>query len=111
MISPRLANLFLHDVFDVWVETHGENLQLVRSADDIICHCQTEPGAQQLHSQLTQRFSECGLTRHPEKTKIVYCKSWKHTADYERIGFDFLGFTFSPRLINSRRGVRSDFLV
>ena len=45
-------------------------------------------------------------TRYPEKTKTVYGKSWKHTADYERIRFDFLGFTCRPRRINSRRGDR-----
>lgn len=104
VISPLLANLFLHYVFDMWVEKYCEGIQFVRYADDIICHCRTEQEAQQLHQQLTQRFTECGLTLHPEKTKIVYCKSGKHTADYEQISFDFLGFTFRPRLIRSRRG-------
>ncbi len=104
VISPLLANLFLHDVFDVWVEKHCQGIQLVRYADDIICHGRTEPEVRQRHQQLTQRFTECGLTLHPEKTKIVYCNSGKHTADYERISFDFLGFTFRPRQINSRDG-------
>ncbi|NJO15704.1 MAG: hypothetical protein HC877_08140 [Thioploca sp.] len=106
VISPWLANRFLHYGFDVWVEKHCQGIQLVRYADDIICHGRTEPEVRQLHQQLTQRFTEGGLTWHPEKTKIVYCQSWKHTADYERISFDFLGFTFRPRQINSRDGHR-----
>lgn len=106
VISPLLANLFLHYVFDVWVEKHCQGIQFVRYADDIICHGRTEQEVQQLHQQLTQRFTACGLTLHPEKTKIVYCKSWAHTADYECISFDFLGFTFRPRQINSRDGHR-----
>ncbi len=104
VISPLLANLFLHYVFDVWVEKHCQGIPFVRYADDIICHCKTEQEAQQLHQQLTQRFTECGLTLHPDKTKIVYCKSWKHKADYDCISFDFLGFTFRPRLIKHRDG-------
>jgi group II intron reverse transcriptase/maturase len=108
VISPLLANLFLHYVFDMWVEKHCDGVQFVRYADDIICHCKTEHEAKQLHAILMERFGQCGLTLHPEKTKIVYCKSWKHKGKHERISFDFLGFTFRPRLIRLRRGV---FLV
>jgi len=104
VISPLLANLFLHYVFDVWVETHCEGIQFVRYADDIIVHCRTEDEAQRWLQQLTQRFAACGLTLHPQKTQIVYCKSWKHTADYERIGFDFLGYTFRPRQVKNAHG-------
>ena len=52
----------------------------------------------------SDRFNECGLTLHPEKTKIVYCKSWLNKATYDRISFDFLGFTFQPRLVKTRKG-------
>jgi RNA-directed DNA polymerase len=104
VISPLLANLFLHYVFDVWVEKHCQGIQFVRYADDIVCHCKTEQAAQQLHQQLIQRFTACGLTLHPGKTKIVYCKSWKHKAGYDHISFDFLGFTFRPRAVRSRSG-------
>jgi len=104
VISPLLANLFLHYGFDVWVEKHWKGIQFVRYADDIICHCQTEQEVQQLQTLLTQRFSECGLTLHPVKTKIVYCKSWKITSVFKCISFDFLGFTFRPRLSKLKSG-------
>lgn len=104
VISPLLANLFLHYVFDLWVEKYCKGIQFVRYADDIICHCESEQEAEQLYAVLAERFRECGLTLHPEKTKIVYCKSWKHTADYEHISFDFLGFNFRPKLIKGRSG-------
>lgn len=104
VISPLLANLFLHYTFDVWVEKHRKGVQFARYADDIICHCRTEKEAVELQSVLTERFKQCGLELHPEKTKIVYCKSWKHNGELEKISFDFLGFTFRPRLIKTRHG-------
>jgi len=104
VISPLLANLFLHYTFDMWVEKHWKGIQFERYADDIICHCRTEQEATELQSLLTQRFKQCGLQLHPEKTRIVYCKSWKYKADYAGISFDFLGFTFRPRLIKTRQG-------
>jgi hypothetical protein len=88
----------------MWVEKHWKGIQFERYADDIICHCRTEQEATELQSLLTQRFKQCGLQLHPDKTRIVYCKSWKHKADYARISFDFLGFTFRPRLIKTRQG-------
>jgi len=104
VISPLLANLFLHYVFDTWIERYWKDAQFERYADDIVCHCKTEQEAIKLQAVLTERFKQCGLTLHPEKTKIVYCKSWINKADYERISFDFLGFTFRPRLIKTRKG-------
>ena len=108
VISPLLANLFLHYVFDVWMEVHCKGIQFVRYADDIICHCTSEQEVKRLHAKLIQRLTECSLTLHPEKSKIVYCKSWKHTADFKCISFDFLGFTFCPKLIKCQSG---QFLV
>ena len=54
-----------------------------------------------LLAALAKRFSECGLTLHPEKTKIVYCKDEDRGRNYPNQTFDFLGYTFRPRL--SRR--------
>jgi group II intron reverse transcriptase/maturase len=104
VISPLLANLYLHYAFDQWVERHWEGLQFERYADDIICHCRTEQEAIKLKAVITDRFKQCGLELHPEKTKIVYCKSWKNKAEYDRISFDFLGFTFRPRLGRTKKG-------
>src|ERR1700693_5104773 len=42
--------------------------------DDVICHCHSEEQARTLRASLEKRFAECGLTLHPDKTKVVYCK-------------------------------------
>jgi len=96
--SPLLANLFLHYVFDRWmVRTHPYTL-FERYADDIICHCRTKSGAVALLAQLEERFVACRLRLHPQKTKIVYCKDAHRTGTYPVVSFDFLGYTFRPRL-------------
>ena len=96
--SPLLANLFLHYVFDRWmVRTHPHTL-FERYADDIICHCRTKSGAVALLAQLEERFVACRLRLHPQKTKIVYCKDAHRTGTYPVVSFDFLGYTFRPRL-------------
>ncbi len=105
VISPLLANLFLHYVFDQWLTKHHPDVQFARYADDIVCHCRTEQEAITLLAVLKERLVSCGLLLHPEKTKIVYCKSWKNKADYAQISFDFLGFTFRPRLTKCRDGI------
>lgn len=104
VISPLLANLYLHYVFDIWVEKHWQGIQFARYADDIVCHCRSEEEAKQLKALLEQRFNDCGLTLHPEKTKIAYCKSSLNQGDYPDVSFDFLGHTFKPRLVKSRQG-------
>ena len=101
VISPLLANLFLHYAFDQWVERQWPGMQFERYADDIVCHCASEKQALALKRSLTKRFAEVGLTLHPEKTKIVYCKSDNKRAEYSNVCFDFLGFTFKPRIGSS----------
>lgn len=97
VISPLLANLFLHYGFDHWVKTHHPGIVFERYADDIICHCRTEAAARVFLNALACRFDECGLTLHSGKTKIVYCKDNKRPGNAEHTSFDFLGFTFRPR--------------
>jgi len=104
VISPLMANLFLHYVFDVWAEKHWPGIQFERYADDIVCHCVSEGVAKHLKQVLTERFAACGLTLHQGKTKIVYCKSSYYRQDYQETSFDFLGYTFRPRLARSRNG-------
>src|SRR3954470_9918875 len=69
-----------------------------------ICHCSSEEQAEALRVALENRFAECGLTLHPEKTKIVYCKDDDRRGDYPNRKFDFLGYTFRPRLARRRAG-------
>jgi group II intron reverse transcriptase/maturase len=96
VISPLLANLYLHYCVDKWLEKHYPRVKLVRYADDLIIHCGSYTIATQLLSTLTTRLTECGLTAHPEKTKIVYCKKDKRNLEGYPVQFDFLGFSFQP---------------
>jgi len=106
VISPVLSNLFLHYVFDAWMERNHPTIPWCRYADDALAHCKTERQAQQLLAKLKQRFKECGLELHPEKTKIVYCKDGKRKGRYQRTEFDFLGYNFRQRSVkNSKRNI------
>jgi len=104
VVSPLLANLFLHYVFDHWMQRNYSDVPFERYADDAVCHCRTELEANQLKADLEARFGECGLELHPEKTKIVYCKDEDRKGDYPVMKFDFLSYTFRPRLTRTRRG-------
>ncbi len=98
VISPVLSNLFLHYVFDQWMQRHHPDAPWCRYADDGLVHCRTEQQSQQLLSVLRERFAECGLELHPEKTKIVYYKDGNRKGRYHTTSFDFLSYTFKPRV-------------
>ena len=104
VISPLLANLFLHYAFDQWMHRTHPSTPFERYADDAVVHCDTEAEAVKLKSEIAKRMEQCGLELHPEKTKIVYCKDANRTGDYERHSFDFLGFCFRPRPSRNRHG-------
>jgi group II intron reverse transcriptase/maturase len=97
VISPLLANLFLHYAFDMWMARTYPHIPFERYADDAICHCKSAEEAQALWKALADRLSICKLVLHPEKTKIVYCKDVNRRRDYQNQSFDFLGFTFRAR--------------
>ena len=97
VISPLLANLFLHYAFDTWMARTYPHIPFERYADDAICHCRSAEEAQALWKALADRFAVCKLALHPEKTKIVYCKDVNRRGDYQNQSFDFLGFTFRAR--------------
>jgi group II intron reverse transcriptase/maturase len=105
VISPLLANLFLHYVFDVWLGRGFPGVPFERYADDIICHCRSEHEATKLRTVLENRFRECGLELHAEKTKIVYCKDTNRKGSYAIQEFDFLGYCFRPRKAKWPRGL------
>lgn len=104
VISPLLANLFLHYVFDCWMDRNWSGVPFARYADDAVCHCQSEAQARRLIESLEKRFGECGLTLHPDKTRIVYCKGSRRRGTYPNQSFDFLGYTFRPRPSRTRQG-------
>ena len=98
VISPLLANLYLHYGFDRWMEINYEGVKFERYADDIIVHCKTEREAEDLLEAIRVRLEECGLKLHPEKTKIVYCGDSKRREGTDRPKkFTFLGYDFKPR--------------
>jgi len=104
VISPLLANLFMHYAFDLWMDRNHWDCPFERFADDVVIHCQTEEQAKKLLHNLTERMKECKLELHPEKTKIVYCKDGNRKGNYPIKKFDFLGFTFKPRRCKTRKG-------
>lgn len=104
VISPVLANLFMHYTFDKWMEKEQPKNPWARYADDAVIHCRTKEEAERLLKQLRERFKQCKLELHPEKTKIVYCKDEDRKGDYSETKFDFLGYTFRPRRSKNRQG-------
>jgi RNA-directed DNA polymerase len=104
VVSPLLANLFLHYAFDIWMRRTFPSVQFERYADDVIAHCRSESQAREVLEAIRGRFEQCGLELHPMKTRIVYCKKDNRPGDYENITFDFLGYTFQPRRAKDRRG-------
>ena len=104
VVSPLLANLFLHYAFDRWMAKHHPSIPFERFADDILCHCRSEAQAQWLKRVLEQRFAGCGLELHPHKTKIVYCKDADRRGHYPNEKFDYLGYTFRARRSKNRWG-------
>ncbi len=103
VISPVLSNLFLHYVFDVWVSRKYPDVPWCRYADDGLLHCRTEEQAEKVLLELGQRFNECKLELHPDKTKIVYCKDGSRKGEYKETQFDFLGYTFRRRKAKNRK--------
>ena len=97
VISPLLANLFLHYAFDIWMARTYPHIPFERYADDAICHCRSVEEAQVLWKALADRLSVCKLVLHPDKTQIVYCKDVNRRGDHPNQSFDFLGFAFRAR--------------
>jgi RNA-directed DNA polymerase len=104
VISPLLANLYLHYAFDMWVSKEYPQVKFERYADDIVIHCKSLSEAEGLLKDLKRRFAECKLEIHPEKSKIVYCKDSNRRGEYPNTSFDFLGYTFRPRSCRNKQG-------
>lgn len=104
VVSPVLANLFLHYAFDKWMEINYPQMPFCRYADDGIAHCKTRKEAENLLAELTKRFAECKLELNLDKTRIVYCKDDDRKENHKEITFDFLGYEFRPRRSKSRYG-------
>ena len=100
VISPLLANLYLHVVFDGWMKQNYPGIRFERYADDIIIHVRRRQIAESILGKLTKRFTDCGLTIHPTKTKIVCLdRSQSTTKERETHTYEMGGFTFRPQWV------------
>jgi RNA-directed DNA polymerase len=107
VLGPVLANLYLHYCMDKWLSIEYPQCLFERYMDDAIIHCRTQNEAMTVIKAIERRLAECGLRMHQSKTKLVYCKdsNRRYDKDYPSVSFDFLGYTFKPRLAqNSNRG-------
>src|SRR5215831_9917995 len=105
VISPLLANIYLHYVLDLWVDRHWRrreatgNMIIVRYADDFIVGHQYENDARRFLDEMRVRLQEFGLSLHPEKTRLIEfgrfaAKNRKQRGLGKPETFNFLGFTF-----------------
>jgi group II intron reverse transcriptase/maturase len=112
VISPVLANMFLHYVFDMWMKRNFPQAPFERYADDAVVHCRSKEEAVFIKEKLSKRFEECKLDLHPVKTRIVYCKDKDRKNEEELNEFDFLGYTFKAVYIKCRDGkFRHNFIA
>jgi RNA-directed DNA polymerase len=100
VVSPLLANIYLHEVLDGWFERTvkprlSASAFLIRYADDAVLLFAKEDDARRVMAVLPKRCSRYGLTLHPDKTRLVRFRSpaWKDSKGAEPGSFDFLGFT------------------
>jgi group II intron reverse transcriptase/maturase len=108
VISPLLANVYLHEVLDKWIAERvaprlSGRVALVRYVDDFVLLFQQERDARRVWAALPERFGEYGLTLHPDKTRLVEFKQpnvWDH--EKPKVSFDFLGFTH--HWVKARKG-------
>jgi RNA-directed DNA polymerase len=87
-----------------WMRGNHRWKPFERYADDIVVHCKTECQARYIRESIEERLAECGLELHREKTRILYCKDARRRQRYANVQFDFLGFSFRPRSVQSRTG-------
>jgi group II intron reverse transcriptase/maturase len=118
VISPLLANIYLHEVLDVWVEADVRprmkgRIRLFRYADDFVICFEREDDARKVAEVLPKRFARFGLTLHPDKTRLIRYEPPRNDTDGdEPPTFDFLGFTHywakshSGRRVIKRRTIR-----
>jgi len=111
VISPLLANIYLHHAFDKWMDETHSQCSFERYADDIVIHCSSKEEAEQMREELKTRMQEFELTLHPEKTKIVYCKNYQRTEKHDSKSFTFLSYSFQPRTVKDKFGRAKHLLV
>jgi group II intron reverse transcriptase/maturase len=111
VVSPLLANIYLHHAFDKWMDETHSHCPFERYADDIVIHCSSKEEAERMLEELKTRMQEFELTLHPEKTKIVYCKNYQRNEKHDSESFTFLSYSFQPRTIPDKFGRAKPLLV
>ncbi len=104
-LSPVLANLFLHYAIDRFLDKNFPRIRFERYADDGVIHANNYSEAVSVLDTLNKRVHSLQLALNPDKTRIVYCKDSNRNARHENQSFDFLGYSFRPRLTKARTGV------
>ena len=105
VVSPLLANIFLHFAFDKWMEINHSNMPFERYCDDMTIHCSTEKQAYFIKYAVKQHLKACKLEMNEHKTRTVYCRNHIHTEAHKTVSFDFVGYTFSPQWrLTKKRG-------
>lgn len=103
VISPILANLYLHFTLDMWLTKYHPNVRFVRYADDVVVHCSTKDQAEAVLEAIRGRLGQVKLQIKEAKTRIAYCKDYKRKQSHENVTFEFLGFSYQPRPRISKR--------
>ncbi len=105
VISPLLANLYLHYSLDKWLDLHYK-VPFERYADDVVIHCISESMAHQLLASIRSRLRDCGLRLNEAKTQIVCCRKNRRQGNQGKypITFDFLGYRFQPMRSKDKYG-------
>jgi RNA-directed DNA polymerase len=101
VVSPMLANLYLHEAFDWWMENMHSNIKFERYADDIVVHCISEKQAYFIKDKIIGRLKQFKLELNTDKTKVVYTgikNDHDHKKHEIRRKFSFLGYDFKPRM-------------
>ncbi|MEA9393650.1 group II intron reverse transcriptase/maturase [Acerihabitans sp. TG2] len=102
VVSPLLANLFLHYAFDQWMVREYRGVPFERYADDIVVHCSRMSDATRLKDRLTQRFAQVGLTINEEKSNVAYIDTFERQNVAK--SFTFLGYDFKVRTLKNYKG-------
>jgi group II intron reverse transcriptase/maturase len=107
VISPLLANMFLHFAFDKWMDKYYPTIKFERYCDDIVVHCKSEKQAVFMKAMIIKRLAECKLSVNEQKSKIVFCKNPKNKGEEVNAhsSFEFLGYSFRPLLLPTRDGI------
>ncbi|WP_143688863.1 group II intron reverse transcriptase/maturase [Wolbachia endosymbiont of Laodelphax striatellus] len=102
-VSPIISNIFMHHAFDEWMRQKHPTIPFERYVDDVIVHCKTKKQADFMRIVIKERLAQFKLRLHPEKTQIVYCKDDSRKGEFSAQSFDFLGYTFRPRLAKNNK--------